>query len=94
MDDIFADDGDHEVKNIARPVRVWRWPADERPSVEPAVSAEDKPLPLPEKPSIAVLPFENMSDDPDQGYFADGISEDIITALSVKQRAILTPLWG
>jgi TolB-like protein len=73
----FAGGEQHELKNIARPVAVWRWPAagDETASASAALS-------LPDKPSIAVLPFENMSNDPDQEYFADGMSEDIITALS------------
>ena len=75
----FADDGMHEVKNIARPVRVWRWSPQQAVS-NPALDSE--PLPLPDKPSIAVLPFDNMSRDDDQEYFADGISEDLITALS------------
>lgn len=75
----WEDGGEHEVKNIARPVQVWRW----KEAVE-AIStlAEDAPLALPDKPSIAVLPFDNMSGDAEQEYFADGISEDLITALS------------
>ncbi len=75
----FADDGPHEVKNISQPIHVWRWPVAE--SV-PETQTESKSLPLPEKPSIAVLPFDNMSGDPEQEYFADGVAEDIITALS------------
>jgi TolB-like protein/Flp pilus assembly protein TadD len=73
----FAGGEQHELKNIARPVAVWRWPAanDETASAPTELS-------LPDKPSIAVLPFENMSNDPDQEFFADGMSEDIITALS------------
>jgi len=67
------------LKNIARPVRVWRWSGD---SGRTAVPSNGAPLPLPDKPSIAVLPFDNMSGDPEQEYFADGVTEDIITALS------------
>jgi TolB-like protein len=77
----FEDLGEQEVKNIDRPVRVWRWTAGA--GLAASVSAKmDEPLPLPDKPSIAVLPFDNMSADPEQEYFADGISEDIITELS------------
>ena len=77
----FADAGAYEVKNITRPVHVWRWVAEGQAAV--AMSAEtDGPLPLLDKPTIAVLPFDNMSGDPDQDYFADGMAEDIITALS------------
>jgi TolB-like protein len=76
----FSDAGEHALKNITRPVRVWRW----RPAAAPAAQARapGAPLPLPDKPSIAVLPFSNMSGDPEQEYFADGIAEDIISALS------------
>jgi adenylate cyclase len=74
----FEDLGEQQVKNIARPVRVYRvrdaGPAAETPPAQP--------LPLPDKPSIAVLPFANMSGDPEQEYFADGMVEEIITALS------------
>ena len=52
------------------------------PDVLPSHTESQKPLPLPDKPSIAVLPFQNMSGDPEQEYFADGVVEDVITALS------------
>ncbi len=77
----FEDLGEQEVKNIDRPIRVWRWASDTSAAAcGPATT--DKPQPLPDKPSIAVLAFNNMSADADQEYFADGIAEDIITALS------------
>ena len=75
----FTDIGEQSLKNIARPLRVYRIgssPALEQPTDPPTA------LPLPDKPSIAVLSFANMSGDPEQEYFADGIAEDIITALS------------
>jgi adenylate cyclase len=82
LDFAFADRGEQRVKNIARPVRVFDVrTAVERPTMAPDLSAA-APLPLPEKPSIAVLPFQNMSGDAEQEYFADGVVEDIITALS------------
>ena len=80
-DERFEDAGAHEVKNIARPISVWRWAPGAAESVSAAIGSSQV-LPLPDKPSIAVLPFENMSGDPEQGYFADGMAEDIITALS------------
>jgi TolB-like protein/class 3 adenylate cyclase len=73
---VFEDLGDQQVKNIARPVRVYRV-RDVAPK-NPLPAA----LPLPDKPSIAVLPFANLSGDPEQEYFADGMVEEIITALS------------
>jgi len=73
---VFEDLGEKQVKNIARPVRVYR--------VRDLASKAAPPptLLLPDKPSIAVLPFANMSGDPEQEYFADGMVEEIITALS------------
>jgi Predicted integral membrane protein len=79
LDLVLEDLGEHELKNIARPVRVYRV----RASVESkAAPARGETLPLPDKPSIAILPFANMSGDPEQEHFADGIAEDIITGLS------------
>ncbi len=75
LDVAFRDMGKHEVKNIARPVRAWQVVTEGAPAPAPA------PV-LPDKPSIAVLPFANMSGDPEQEYFSDGISEDIITDIS------------
>lgn len=74
----WTDDGEHEVKNIARPVQVWRWTAAQA-TPTPATPA---PRMVTDKPSIAVLAFTNMSGDPEQEYFSDGIAEDIITELS------------
>jgi adenylate cyclase len=74
----FVDIGEQKLKNIARPVRAYKVSVD-----APIDGKNAKPvLPFPDKPSIAVLPFQNMSGDPEQEYFADGITEDIITALS------------
>jgi adenylate cyclase len=78
LDLSFVDIGEQELKNIARPVRVYRV-ATER---DAEAATEPVPLPLPDKPSVAVLPFVNKSGDPEQEFFADGIAEDIITALS------------
>jgi adenylate cyclase len=77
----FADLGERSIKNIERPVRIYYVVLEKaaeaaEPVAAPAAAA------VPDKPSIAVLPFVNMSGDPEQEYFADGISEDIITALS------------
>jgi adenylate cyclase len=79
LDLVFQDLGERQLKNIARPVHVFRI----APLVvgQPAPSAKPA-LALPDKPSIAILPFTNMSGDPEQEYFSDGITEDIITALS------------
>ena len=89
----FADLGEQNLKNIARPVRAFSLAARtiatlpeqvRPPSVSSAKpkAAEPKLLALPDKPSIAVLPFQNMSGDPEQEYFADGMVEDIISGLS------------
>ncbi len=73
----FEDAGEQALKNITRPIHVWRWT---QAATANTVAAET--LALPEKPSIAVLPFDNMSGDPEQEFFADGMTEDIITELS------------
>jgi len=75
----FTDLGEQQVKNIAQPIRAYQVRSDTSPTDTPAVGAS---LPLPDKPSIAVLAFQNMSGDPEQEYFADGMVEEIITALS------------
>ena len=86
----FDDLGSLALKNIERPVQAfsvkwepsdWQLPVTSEVTVAPA-TAPQVPLPLPDKPSIAVLPFQNMSGDPEQEYFADGMVEEIITALS------------
>jgi TolB-like protein/class 3 adenylate cyclase len=83
LDLTFDDLGDQSLKNISRPVRVYRVRPDgvkDRPITQQVDSAPV--LTLPDKPSIAVLPFQNLSGDPKQEYFADGMVEEIITALS------------
>lgn len=81
LDFAFEDMGEKAVKNIDRPVRVWRWINDASPFARKARS-QTSMLMVPDKPSLAVLPFDNMSGDPEQAFFADGIAEDIITGLS------------
>jgi adenylate cyclase len=80
LDLTFEDMGLLHLRNINRPVRAWRW----IPGIAPrsATALTDETPELPEKPSIAVLSFDNMSSDPEQDFFADGIAEDIITSLS------------
>jgi adenylate cyclase len=80
LDIAWSDGGEYEIKNIVRPIRVWRWEVDAATAATAA---------LPDKPSIAVLPFENMSTDPEQAYFSDGIAEDIITSLSKLSQIIV-----
>jgi TolB-like protein/Tfp pilus assembly protein PilF len=75
----FEDMGETALKNIARPVRAYRLQLGGAVSPHPSVSAAPG---LPDRPSLAVLPFQNMSGDAEQDYFADGVVEDIITALS------------
>ena len=82
MDVAFQDLGDQTVKGLDKPVRSYRLvptAANQQNTADPEATA---PLALPDKPSIAVLPFQNMSGDPEQEFFADGMAEDIITGLS------------
>jgi adenylate cyclase len=85
IDFAFEDMGPQNLKNIVEPIRAWRLrmnaSGSAAASIEPPVESTQA-LALPDKPSIAVLPFENMSGDPKQEYFADGMVEEIITALS------------
>jgi adenylate cyclase len=89
LDLAVSDLGQTQLKNITEPVRIYSLqvglPAQAKPATQgdpPATEKSSTPRTLPDKPSIAVLPFANMSGDIEQEYFADGISEDIITALS------------
>ena len=81
LDYTFVDLGEQSVKNIARPVRVYRVRDAVVPAEEPGLTTP-QPLPLPDKPSISVLPFQNMTADAEQDYFVDGIVEEITTAIS------------
>ncbi len=90
----YAYIGVHDLKNIDRPVKVYKIELDEKPHID--ITKEDIPatgeidtIPIPAKPSIAVLPFKNMSDDPSQDWFVDGFSENIITALSKTSQMIV-----
>ena len=80
----FVDLGVQQVKNIQEPIKAYQVgaPSETREAAPARVADADSPLPLPDKPCIAVLPFQNMSGDPEQDYFADGMVEDVITALS------------
>src|ERR1700758_2175591 len=80
----FVDLGVQQVKNIQEPIRAYEVGAqsETREAAPARVAEAESPPPLPDKPSIAVLPFENMTGDPEQEYFADGMVEEIITALS------------
>jgi adenylate cyclase len=80
----FVDLGAQQVKNIQEPIRAYQVgaPNEPREAAPTSVAGSESPPPLPDKPSIAVLPFQNMSGDPEQEYFADGMVEEIITALS------------
>jgi len=81
---MFEDLGEQQFKNIANPVKAWRWKAGDgsKQPTPPFVDKSSPGLALPDKPSVAVLPFDNMSGDPEQEYFADGVVEALTAALS------------
>jgi adenylate cyclase len=78
----FTDLGAQQVKNIQEPIKAYQVRATSGAREDARVAETESPPPLPDKPSIAVLPFQNMSGDPEQEYFADGMVEEITTALS------------
>ncbi len=78
LDASFTDTGEHELKNISRPVRVWAWGSDATVG-QLGGKRSGKGA---RQPAVAVMPFKNLASDPDQEYFSDGLTEDIITALS------------
>lgn len=79
VDFAFKDIGDQSLKNLSQPVHAWQW---SKHTTKSKYYSKTESLELPDKPSLAVLPFDNMSGDQNQDYFADGIAEDIITGLS------------
>jgi adenylate cyclase len=85
----FTDLGPQQVKNIEEPIRCYVAGALGDSPKDTVPSNASKPPPLPDKPSIAVLPFQNMSGDPEQEYFADGIAEDVLTTLSKIQELMV-----
>ena len=88
---IFVDLGVQQVKNIQEPIRAYQVGAtsETREAAPTRVAEAEGAPPLPDKPSIAVLPFQNMSGDPEQEYFADGIAEDVLTTLSKIQELMV-----
>jgi adenylate cyclase len=86
---VFTDIGAHQVKNIDEPISAYVAGRPGDPPSAAALADSSKSLPPPDKPSIAVLPFQNMSGDPEQEYFADGIAEDVLTTLSKIQELLV-----
>jgi TolB-like protein len=82
LDLTFDDLGPQEVKNIAEPVRVYRIPVEPNADTKLGAPTPDRELLHPDKPSVAVLPFDNLSNDPEQEYISDGFVEDLITDIS------------
>jgi adenylate cyclase len=83
LDSGLADGGERRLKNILRPVHVWHWsPVAFRRAEAAALTPHGELPPLPDKPSIAVMPFTNVGNDPDQEYFTDGITADVISQLA------------
>jgi adenylate cyclase len=90
VESTLEDMGAQTLKNIAEPMRVWRMRiSGEAVSASPQSASTLQSRPFPDKPSIAVLPFQNMSGDPEQEYFADGIAEDVLTTLSKIQELMV-----
>ena len=90
----YAYMGAHELKNIDQPVKVYKIELDAKPRIDIAkeeipATGEIEPIPIPAKPSVAILPFKNMSDDPSQDWFIEGFSENIITALSKTSQMVV-----
>lgn len=82
LDATFADAGEYQVKNIRRPVHVFMWTAPMLEPGAPLAVQSSTNLSLPDRPSVAVLPFDNMSHDPEQDFLADGMTEEILTLLA------------
>ncbi|MFP6749822.1 MAG: adenylate/guanylate cyclase domain-containing protein [Alphaproteobacteria bacterium] len=78
----FTDGGAQAMKNIEQPIQVWRWSSMTGEREDTSAGEQDRTLSLPDKPSIAVLPLDSMSSDPEHEYLADGMTEDIITLLA------------
>ncbi len=90
----YAYMGAHELKNIDQPVKVYKIELDAKPRIDIAkeeipATGEIETIPIPAKPSVAILPFKNMSDDPSQDWFIEGFSENIITALSKTSQMVV-----
>lgn len=79
---VFDDAGLHKTKNIERPIQIWTWPAVGSPKPQACLTEVTRCNTVEMRPAVAVLPFDNMSADPDQDHFADGLTEDMITALT------------